>query len=136
MSLSNGAAPFASAFSHADADIITHKVSLDTALVSSTASESGSSIEALYDIESTVAQLVGVDNLWTPTKRTHQRSFRNVALQFPDELLIDSVPIYWALKEAIRTAHESIKAAGLVSVQEQISKEPELYVLADTSYGK
>lgn len=136
MSSSNGAAPVAPAFSHADAEIITHQVSLDTALVSSTASESGSSIEALYEIEATVAQLMGVDSLRTPTKRTHSRNFRHVALQFPDELLIDSVPIYWSLKKAIRTARESIKIAGLISAQEETTEEPELYVLADTSYGK
>ena len=40
-----------------------------------------------------------------------------VALQFPDELLCDSVPIYHSLKRAVGT-------------------NTELYVLADTSYGR
>jgi diphthamide biosynthesis protein 2 len=40
-----------------------------------------------------------------------------VALQFPDELLRDSVPIYHNLKRAI-------------------GADKELYVLADTSYGR
>lgn len=40
-----------------------------------------------------------------------------VALQFPDELLHDSVPIYRALKT-------------------RIGEESDLYVLADTSYGR
>lgn len=40
-----------------------------------------------------------------------------IALQFPDELLHDSVPIYRALKSKIGSSQE-------------------LYVLADTSYGR
>jgi len=40
-----------------------------------------------------------------------------VALQFPDELLQDSVPIHHSLKRAI-------------------GADRELYVLADTSYGR
>jgi diphthamide biosynthesis protein 2 len=40
-----------------------------------------------------------------------------IALQFPDELLHDSVPIYHRLKRAI-------------------GADRELYVLADTSYGR
>ena len=40
-----------------------------------------------------------------------------IALQFPDELLHDSVPIYHNLKRAVGAARE-------------------LYVLADTSYGR
>jgi diphthamide biosynthesis protein 2 len=40
-----------------------------------------------------------------------------VALQFPDELLCDSVPIYHSLKRAV-------------------DSNTELYVLADTSYGR
>lgn len=40
-----------------------------------------------------------------------------IALQFPDELLHDSVPVYFALKSRLPTGSEA-------------------YVLADTSYGR
>ncbi|KAF9221158.1 diphthamide biosynthesis protein [Gyrodon lividus] len=43
-------------------------------------------------------------------------SFKRIALQFPDELLHDSVPIYRLLKQRVGDGHD-------------------LYVLADTSYG-
>ncbi|KAI0248536.1 diphthamide biosynthesis protein [Lactifluus subvellereus] len=43
-------------------------------------------------------------------------NYKRIALQFPDELLQDSVPIYHSLKRAI-------------------GADRELYVLADTSYG-
>ncbi|KII84822.1 hypothetical protein PLICRDRAFT_57334 [Plicaturopsis crispa FD-325 SS-3] len=45
-----------------------------------------------------------------------RRGYKRIALQFPDELLHDSVPIYRLLKS-------------------KIEKGQELYVLADTSYG-
>ncbi|EPQ53261.1 diphthamide biosynthesis protein [Gloeophyllum trabeum ATCC 11539] len=52
-----------------------------------------------------------------------QGSFKRIALQFPDELLHDSVPIYRHLKSDLEAAAGSEAA-------------PELYVLADTSYGR
>lgn len=124
-----------SAFSHADADIIEHEVQLDDALVASTAARSGSSIEALYEIPETAAKIVG----WplqkaaaAGTGRLHSKQFQHVALQFPDEMLVDSVPVFWALKKEIRRLYQ------LRSEQQgdAVLKEPELYILADTSYGK
>ncbi|KAI9461404.1 diphthamide biosynthesis protein [Russula earlei] len=56
-----------------------------------------------HDLEWTANQIITKD-------------YKRIALQFPDELLQDSVPIYHALKRAI-------------------GAERELYVLADTSYG-
>lgn len=46
-----------------------------------------------------------------------EKGYTRIALQFPDELLNDSVPIYKRLNSLIRT-------------------QQELYVLADTSYGR
>lgn len=103
----------ASAFSAPDAAIITHQPELNETLLSSTAAQTGRSIEDLYDIQSTALKLVS-------------RRFQRIALQFPDEALPDSVPIYWALQKAI----------GL-QLQEQghATPTPDLYILADTSYG-
>ncbi|KAF8345163.1 putative diphthamide synthesis protein-domain-containing protein [Amanita rubescens] len=56
-----------------------------------------------YEIEETAAEILKND-------------YKRIALQFPDELLHDSVPIYQRLKGRIGTGRE-------------------LYVLADTSYG-
>ncbi|EGN97603.1 hypothetical protein SERLA73DRAFT_184369 [Serpula lacrymans var. lacrymans S7.3] len=62
-----------------------------------------SEFEDFYEIERTARDIV-------------DGGFKRVALQFPDLLLPDSVPIYRLLKRRVGEAHE-------------------LYVLADTSYG-
>ncbi|KAF7789170.1 hypothetical protein EIP86_000107 [Pleurotus ostreatoroseus] len=62
------------------------------------------SLEAYYDIERTVQEISKGD-------------YKRTALQFPDEMLHDSVPIFRALKS-------------------RLSSDKELYVLADTSYGR
>ncbi|KAH8813721.1 putative diphthamide synthesis protein-domain-containing protein [Flagelloscypha sp. PMI_526] len=62
-----------------------------------------------FDIEDTATKILG-------------GNFKRVALQFPDSLLRYSVPIYQSLK-----AHMTNHRIG--------SEIPELYVLADTSYG-
>ena len=56
------------------------------------------------------------------TKEGAQRQppLQRVALQFPDEALIDAVPVYHALNHAL---------AALTKTP------PTLYILADTSYG-
>ncbi|KAJ7231264.1 putative diphthamide synthesis protein-domain-containing protein [Mycena haematopus] len=64
---------------------------------------SSSELDSYYDIERTIAEILACD-------------YKRVALQFPDELLHDSVPIYRRLKAGIGLGRE-------------------LYVLADTSYG-
>jgi diphthamide biosynthesis protein 2 len=65
---------------------------------------SPSELANFYEIERTISEILAGD-------------YKRIALQFPDELLHDSVPIYRLLK------------AGL-------GFGPELYVLADTSYGR
>lgn len=86
--------------------------------------ERDASIEEFYEIEQTVAQIVQHG-----FKRV-TRSFvfdtfplRNaqVALQFPDEMLQDSVPLYLALNARLN---------------EQNHTACSLFVLADTSYGR
>ncbi|KAJ7915659.1 putative diphthamide synthesis protein-domain-containing protein [Mycena leptocephala] len=64
---------------------------------------SPSELDNFYEIEQTIAEILTGD-------------YKRVALQFPDELLHDSVPIYRRLKSGIGIGRE-------------------LYVLADTSYG-
>ncbi|KAJ7235093.1 putative diphthamide synthesis protein-domain-containing protein [Mycena haematopus] len=68
-----------------------------------TTSTSSDELDAYYDIERTIAEILAGD-------------YKRVALQFPDELLHDSVPIYRRLKAGIGLGRE-------------------IYVLADTSYG-
>lgn len=75
-----------------------------------------------YELEWTANEIIS-----NAYKRVRRRSFSlsslltvtcpQVALQFPDELLRDSVPIYHSLKRAV-------------------GANSELYVLADTSYGR
>ncbi|CAO1632716.1 unnamed protein product [Sympodiomycopsis kandeliae] len=107
----------ASAFSAPDAAIITHHPALDENLLASTSAQSGRSIEDLYDIHSTASKIF-------------QGAFKRVALQFPDEGLPDSVPVYWALRKAIDKC-----LADVDPEQEGEKARPDLYILADTSYG-
>ncbi|PWN28601.1 diphthamide biosynthesis protein [Jaminaea rosea] len=108
-----------SAFSHADEAILTHVPELDERLISSTsagASSSSSSSRAaiirdLYDVPSTADKL-------------RQGGFKRVALQFSDEGLPDSVAVFWALKRELEEQRKG-EGEGL----------PEMYILADTSYG-
>ncbi|KAJ7074706.1 diphthamide biosynthesis protein [Mycena amicta] len=85
-------------FSASGADVIARKISVEP----DTSIHSQSELDDFYDIERTISSIVAGD-------------YKRVALQFPDELLHDSVPIYRRLKAGIGSR--------------------ELYVLADTSYG-
>jgi hypothetical protein len=60
--------------------------------------------EELYEIEQTIRQIEAAD-------------LKCIALQFPDELLKDSVRVYQALRR-------------------RLAPEREIYVLADTTYGR
>ncbi|KAG9057785.1 Diphthamide biosynthesis protein 2 [Serendipita sp. 407] len=70
--------------------------------------EENVAIEEFYEIEETVAQI-------------QQRQFKRIALQFPDEMLSDSVAVYLALGSRLKDAGYS---------------DCNLFVLADTSYGR
>ncbi|PWN50801.1 diphthamide biosynthesis protein [Violaceomyces palustris] len=97
------------AFSTTDQDIIQHRIELDPIATSATSARSGRSIEEVYEILST-------------SERILESKSKRVALQFPDEALVDSVPVYWALKRTIRSLSREVQ-------------EVNLYILADTSYG-
>ncbi|KAL4072116.1 diphthamide biosynthesis protein [Scleroderma citrinum] len=77
--------------------------SIDLNLSSSAQRPTSSGIFDFYEIEKTA-------------KEIRQGAFKRIALQFPDELLHDSVPVYRLLKQLVDDGQE-------------------LYVLADTSYG-
>ncbi|KAJ7471988.1 putative diphthamide synthesis protein-domain-containing protein [Mycena latifolia] len=87
------------AFSTSGADVIARTIDVQPDKTVTSASE----LDHFYEIERTIAEILVGD-------------YKRVALQFPDELLHDSVPIYRRLKGAIGSGRE-------------------LYVLADTSYG-
>lgn len=98
-----------------DAAIIEHTVPLDPAATAATAAHTGRDAAELYDVARTAHALVfGPDGRITPP-------LRRVALQFPDEALVDSVPVFRALQRALHAL------AG--------DDAPRLYILADTSYG-
>lgn len=110
------------AFSTTDEAVLTAPLELNPLAQSATASSSGRSIYYVYDILSTAAKI-------------HSGRFRRVALQFPDEALVDSVPVYWALKKEVRTLYSADEAASSASTSKATTTQPELYILADTSYG-
>ncbi|KAJ7764908.1 putative diphthamide synthesis protein-domain-containing protein [Mycena metata] len=86
-------------FSTSGADAISRTIDVQPEITVTSASE----LDDFYEIERTIAEILAGD-------------YKRVALQFPDELLHDSVPIYRRLKAGIGLGRE-------------------LYVLADTSYG-
>ena len=103
--------------SSADAAVIEHTVPLDPEAIAGTAAHSGVPVEQLYDVRATAEALV-----YRPgTTQRIEPPLERVALQFPDEALVDSVPVYHALNSALR------QLAG--------DAVPRLYILADTSYG-
>ncbi|TFY77933.1 hypothetical protein EWM64_g6075 [Hericium alpestre] len=91
------------AFSSSGEDAIARAVALDASEARSTTNLSPSEFAEYYEIPQT-AEVI------------RSSGFKRTALQFPDELLHDSVPIYRRLKR-------------------EIDEGQELYVLADTSYG-
>ncbi len=110
------------AFSTTDEAVLTAPLELDPLAQSATASSSGRSIYYVYDVLSTAAKI-------------HSGRFRRVALQFPDEALCDSVPVYWALKNEVRSLYAADTAATAASTSKTSNTLPEFYILADTSYG-
>lgn len=117
------------AFSTTDEAVLTAPLELNPLAQSATASSSGRSIYYVYDILSTAAKI-------------HSGGFKRVALQFPDEALVDSVPVYWALKSETRKLYSAdAQSANTASVSTSTSALgsndglPQLYILADTSYG-
>lgn len=139
--------PPASAFSHADEDVITHEVALDPTLTSASAAAQGRSVEQVYDVPATAARLLGLvspisipgqanaagssaaPDTW---RTTHDHRFNRVALQFPDELLCDAVPVYHCLSTHLTRLAEAYNIATSPSTP---VVAPQLYILADTSYG-
>ncbi|PCH34780.1 diphthamide biosynthesis protein [Wolfiporia cocos MD-104 SS10] len=89
------------AFAASGEDVITRTIQLEEDAVPQELT--ASKLLEYYDIDRTAKEIVSGD-------------YKRIALQFPDELLKDSVPIYRALKSRIGDSRE-------------------LYVLADTSYG-
>ncbi|KAF7290668.1 2-(3-amino-3-carboxypropyl)histidine synthase subunit 2 [Mycena indigotica] len=86
-------------FSASGADVISRQIEIE----GTPSNRSRAELEDFFDIKRTIASILAGD-------------YKRIALQFPDELLHESVPIYRQLK------------AGLGASRE-------LYVLADTSYG-
>ncbi|KAG1824103.1 putative diphthamide synthesis protein-domain-containing protein [Suillus variegatus] len=94
--------PAVSTFSASGEDAITRTIELNMDS-SHTQIIAPSDFLEIYEIERTVAAIV-------------EGNFKRIALQFPDELLCHSVPIYRLLKSKAGEGHD-------------------IYVLADTSYG-
>lgn len=104
------------ALSTADAAIIEHVVPLDPAATAATAAHTGRAVADVYDVHATARALV-----FGPDGKRIEPPLCRVALQFPDEALVDAVPV---LRELERELHALVGDAA-----------PRLYILADTSYG-
>lgn len=111
--------PAASAFAASGEEAIARSIDI-TSSVSSQRPES-SNVAEFYEIERTAEIILKGDykrvrSLSPSSAHPIERQIQ-VALQFPDELLQDAVPVYRLLKRSVGKGHD-------------------LYVLADTSYGK
>ncbi|KAA1470859.1 diphthamide biosynthesis protein [Dentipellis sp. KUC8613] len=91
------------AFASSGEDAIARPISLDEEEVQSTTNLSPKEFLEHYEIDRTAEAI-------------RSSGFKRIALQFPDELLHDAVPIFRRLRERLMEGQE-------------------LYVLADTSYG-
>ncbi|KAF8173315.1 putative diphthamide synthesis protein-domain-containing protein [Pholiota molesta] len=130
-------------FSASGEDAITRTIDISEEDVGP--STAGFEFTDYYEIERTAQELV-------------KGGYKRIALQFPDELLHDSVPIFRHLtrriselrrrsRNLVASASTSAVDAGSLSNvdsssqqtstsdQKDTEREPELYVLADTSYG-
>lgn len=98
--------------STSDAAILTHvPVLSSTALLATSAYQRDVSLAALYDVGATALRIRRIAAPAPPQR---------IVLQFPDEALCDSVPVFWELKRAL----------------EEHGWEGRLFIGADTSYGK
>lgn len=109
--------------SGSDAAIINHVVPLDNQTLRSTSTFSGIPITDLYDLDSVVEAIV-------PAAARIPR-FSRIALQFPDELLCDTSAVYWEVQRRIA---RRLKLCASRSSDTTVLA-PQLFVLADTSYG-
>ncbi|VDB98256.1 unnamed protein product [Peniophora sp. CBMAI 1063] len=91
------------AFSSSGEDAMTRPVELNETEVAPARDLSPEEFAAFYELDRVASEI-------------NSGGFKRTALQFPDELLPESVPIYRSLKR-------------------KLSEDRELYVLADTSYG-
>ncbi|KAF9478781.1 diphthamide biosynthesis protein [Pholiota conissans] len=110
-------------FSSSGEDAITRTIDINDEIGPSTA---GFEFREFYEIERTAQELVS-------------GKYKRIALQFPDELLHDSVPIFRHLTQ--RTSELRRDSAARLALTTSSTdaaeedREPEFYVLADTSYG-
>ncbi|EJU04151.1 diphthamide biosynthesis protein [Dacryopinax primogenitus] len=102
MATATPAAPLTSAFSNDGADIIHQHVSVASQIFDDTPTRSAGALDQAYEIDRTVDHIIS-------------RDYHTIALQFPDELLHNSVLVHRLLRTRL--------------------PDRELYVLADTSYG-
>ncbi|KAG9312466.1 diphthamide biosynthesis protein [Chiua virens] len=93
--------PPSSAFAASGENAIARSIDITSSL--SAQRPEASNLAGFYEVERTAEIIL-------------KGEYKRVALQFPDELLNDAVPVYRLLKQSIGREHE-------------------LYVLADTSYG-
>ncbi|KJA16045.1 hypothetical protein HYPSUDRAFT_71650 [Hypholoma sublateritium FD-334 SS-4] len=125
-------------FAASGEDALTRPLEIRDAELAAAAARPGGDFATFYEIERTARELVA-------------GRYRRIALQFPDELLCNSVPVFRALTQRIAElcAEEIIsrsiipsddgnpQGSGLQQGAPVAADEgaPELYVLADTSYG-
>lgn len=113
------AEPELTTFAASGEEAITRTIDLENDIPNSLPQDE---LEAIYDIARTVEEIEkgNYKRVSVPHRRPLYilpQQAQQIALQFPDELLPHSVPIFRMLKS-------------------RISESRELYVLADTSYGR
>jgi len=132
-----------SAFSSDGAEVIARQVEL-----AEQAAKTGSlgrgdedlALEEYYEVEYTVQEILNHDFKrvrshlsWSSRNATDTNS--QIALQFSDDILGDSVPVYTALKKRLHAARADGQMSKSLTVD--LARDTRsLFVLADTSYGR
>lgn len=114
----------ATPFSTSDEAIINEVLPLSNLTLTSTSSAQRVPVSQLYDTKSLSLSII-------------QHGFKAIALQFPDELLCDSSEVLWAIQADLKNHYLEMSAEKAADSAGQSMQRamPQLFILADTSYG-
>lgn len=134
-----------SAFSSDGAEVIARQVDLveqATKTGSLGRDDEDLALEEYYEVEYTVQEILRHDfkrvrNHLSWSSHNATDTSLQIAVQFPDDMLGDSVPVYTALKKSLHLADASGQMSKSLALTVDLAKDTRsLFILADTSYGR
>jgi hypothetical protein len=132
-----------SAFSSDGADVIGRQVDLaeQTTKTGSLGRDDDEdlALEEYYEVQYTVQEILRHDFKRVshhPTRCNATDTSLQIALQFSDDMLGDSVPVYTALKKTLHASDANGHSFSNSLTVDLVKDTRSLFVLADTSYGR